>query len=143
MDNLRPLSLPATADPGADSASSSPGADHLDAIDVGDGAAGGELLDALLTREQFREAFGVAFKLAGSITGLQTLLAAPQSPESGPAADAVYEIAREVPWLSWLLQPAGIWLQRGLAIGAFAIPLAAGVSEELRARRAPPPAHDH
>lgn len=132
-DDFRPIG-PET--PGATSESGSPTA-HLDAIDVGDGPAGAgpELAPGYLSRDQFRAGFGVMFKLAGSITGLRTLLEAPERPESGPAADAVYDIAREVPWLSWLIQPQGVWFQRGIALGAFAIPLAAGVSAELGERR--------
>lgn len=128
--------------PGHDSASDSTA--HLDRIPIDDepgadapgedeAASGGP---AQLTREQFRQGFNATFLVAGAATGLQTLSAAPQQPTAGPAADALYDIASESPWLRWLIQPQGVWLQRCAALAAFGMPVAAGVRAELLERQA-------
>jgi len=148
--NPSPAALPhltATQAYGADSDSAPPpDGDHLDAIDLAELGAGDDGLaegtphaaEILLSREQFRQAFAAAFAITGGATGLRTLQEAPRQPTMPGAADALYDIAAESPWLRWLISPRSIWLQRVVAIGAFSVPLAGGVAAELRARRAPP-----
>lgn len=103
---------------------------------VNSGAAGA----GVLTREQFAAGLRAAFALSGGLVGLNTLRQAPEQPSFPPACDALYDTASEVPWLRFLISPDSIWLQRAIAIGAFAVPLGAGCAAELRARRLPRPA---
>lgn len=113
-----------------------PGA-HLDRISIGDEAAGAgpELPPGVLTRDQFRAGLGAAFQLSGGLLGLATLIAAPELDTFPPAADALYDAALESPWLRWLIDPQSVWLQRAIALGAFAVPVAGGCGRELRERR--------
>lgn len=121
---------------------------HLDAIAVDDWTAGEDAEqaqvgpdyapDGFLTREMFREGFGLTFRLVGAITSLDAIKNAPDRPEASPAADVVYDIARETPWLHFLIQPSNVWLQRAIVLGAFALPVAVETAHELRARRAKP-----
>lgn len=129
---------------GPDSASSPPDGAHLDAIPLeDDGQADGqappapEPAESLLSREQFAAGFAAAFAIAGQATGLRTLSEAPQQPTMPGAASALYDIALESPWLRWLISPQSLWLQRAIALGAFAVPLAGGVAAELRDRQRP------
>lgn len=114
-----------------------PGADDVRPKPEG----GPEATDAgpgLLTRDQFREGLAKCQVLAGHVLQLRTLAAAPERPEYLPAADAAYDIIRDTPALHWLIMPGSIWLQRVVAISAYALPVAAGCRAELleRARAA-------
>lgn len=99
----------------------------------GDQAAAGA--GAVLPREAFRAGFDMAFRFAGSLTGLKTLAQAPDRPDAAAAADCLYDCALETPWLRWLIEPSNIWLQRTVVLGAFAVPLALEARAELRERR--------
>jgi len=92
--------------------------------------------DGLITADVFAEGFKIAFSVAGDLTGLETLKRAPEQATADPAAAALYETCREVPWLHWLLRPEGKWLQRVIVLGAFAVPVYAGCRAELAARGA-------
>lgn len=89
----------------------------------------------VLPREAFRAGFAMAFRFAGSLTGLKTLAQAPDRPDAAAAADCLYDCALESPWLRWLIEPSNVWLQRTIVLGAFAVPLALEARAELRERR--------
>ncbi|MCG8696314.1 MAG: hypothetical protein MI806_34275 [Minwuiales bacterium] len=122
--------------------------EHLDAIEIPvideeqPPPPGGEFRETtangLITRDVFHAMFCQGHKIAGLAFGLQTLVASAEMPEARGASDAIYDICLESPWLRFLLDPKAVWLQRAAAIAAFAVPVAAGVAEELRARDAKP-----
>lgn len=128
-----------------DSSRASSSGEHVAAIEP-DGAGPGpedprgapeggpETPAGLLTREQFRDGLAKCQRLAGHVAQIKTLIAAPDRPEYEPAADAAYDIIRDTPALHWLIMPGSIWLQRAVAIGAYAIPVAAGCRAELAER---------
>ena len=136
------------------STTSPPGHDgsHLDAIEIGDdpgappppkpGPATAEATagDGFVTRDIFAQNFAGAFAFAGGMTGLQSLTAAPEAQTCRPAADALYDTCRDTPWLHFLVRPGSVWLQRTLAIMAFAAPLVRETAAEVKARRYQPPA---
>ena len=95
-----------------------------------------------LTREQFKDAFGGALTLAGTLTQLQTLKGSPDLPSFPPAADAIYDTALDSPWLRFLIEPGSVWAARVLAIAAFAGPVAFGCRHEIAARNAQPVRQD-
>jgi hypothetical protein len=76
--------------------------------------------------------------MVGELTALETLKAVPSNPTTPGAAKAIYETCREVPWLNWLVRPESKWMQRSMAVGAFAVPLALSCKMELKARAAKP-----
>jgi hypothetical protein len=116
-----------------------PGILEVPVDDVGDGgaehgtdqaAAGGRL-----TAEQFEHGLAMSLRLGGNLCGLRTLASSPDSPQYRDAAAAIYESAAEIPWLAWLLEPQSVWLQRIIAVGAWAVPVAIGVRGELSENR--------
>lgn len=123
--------------------------EHLAAIEVepepseeagaGDGPAvsiAGIGADGFMTKEAFHHGFCMAFQLAGELTELETLKAAPGRPAAAACSGSIYDSAREVHWLNWILRPDSIWLQRAVLIGAFTVPLAVEVKRERVAKRA-------
>lgn len=85
--------------------------------------------------DAFLEAFKAAHFMAGQLIRSKALTDAPNSPACEPAAKAIYETCQEVEYFRFLIQPEGKWMQRALAVGAFALPTAMGVAGELRQRR--------
>lgn len=90
----------------------------------------------VLSRDQFFEAFRGCFNIGHQFTGLQSLAVPANDNAARAACDAVYDIALEVEYLRFLIQPGNVWIQRSIAIGAFAVPKYLGVTAELDARRA-------
>lgn len=105
--------------------------------DAGDQAAGDarDGVGGRLTAEQFREGLAATLRLCGGLTGLQSLASSPDSAQFPAAAAAIYDSAAEIPWLAWLLEPQSIWLQRAVAVGAWAAPVALSCRQELEQRR--------
>jgi hypothetical protein len=117
----------------------------LDAIERGEDGLGqalpggpGSPVEAFLSPEAFQAGLEAAFSLGGHLAGLSTLLRAPADPTFPPASRALYDTIRDVPALHFLIKPGGVWIQRAATIGLFAVPVAIGVGQELRARRARP-----
>lgn len=92
--------------------------------------------EGFVFKETFEKAFRDTFKIAGNVSGFQTMLAAAEMPEAGPASSAIYDILAEWPAMHWIIQPAGLWTKRLAAIGYFAMPVAAGCAAELKEKRA-------
>lgn len=97
---------------------------------------GGDGPPGVLSRDQFFEAFRGCFNIGHQFTGLESLAVPANDNTARAACDAVYDIALEVEYLRFLIQPGNTWIQRSIAIGAFAVPKYLGVKAELEARRA-------
>jgi len=95
-----------------------------------DGAAGPQVWD----KDQFFANFAGAFNLGAALSALQSLKVDTGDQTARAASDAIYDIALETPWLRFLIEPSNVWLQRAMAIGAFAVPKAMAVRAELAAR---------
>lgn len=54
------------------------------------------------------------------------------------ASDAIYAIACDTPYLSWLVEPGSEWVQRAMVIGAFFMGKLMVIRMELDARSRPP-----
>lgn len=121
----------------------SPEPDHLEGLTIAEpaGAAGDNPVSLagapqVFTKDQFFQNFVGVHALAGTLTKLQSLAIADKEKDTARAAsDAIYDIAADTPWLRFLIEPSNIWLQRAMAIGAFAVPKAMAVRIELAARR--------
>lgn len=112
--------------------------------------AGGEGVQAeagggvrLLTKDEFF----AAFKLLHSVPNAVAIPPFPldalpiretEMDAARQASDTVHDIASETPWLRWLIEPSSLWVQRALVIGAYAVPKAAAVMAEMRAKAARP-----
>lgn len=120
-----------------------PPVEHLDAIaveepegtaaDMGEGSAAAPVV---ISRDDFHALFCGVFGMASAVTRLQSLAVNRDDPRARPCTEAIYDIAEEVPALRFLIEPGGVWMQRAVAIGAFAVPMGMGVAAELRARQA-------
>lgn len=93
--------------------------------------------DGLIDRAVWCATFGELLAAGGQLARLKTLEQAASWPSCRPAAEALYDTARDVPALQFLIRPGNVWIGRALAIGMFALPLANGVKVELLARRQP------
>lgn len=93
-----------------------------------------------LSPDQFFEGVFVPLHaVPGAVFQLQSLPIASHERQSARAAsDALYETALEFPMFHFLIKPENIWVQRALAIGAYAIPKAQAVAMEIRAKKAKP-----
>lgn len=87
-----------------------------------------------MTREEFHKAFCLVFNVTSSITRLKSLSVDPKDGAALGASEAIYDTAAEIPALNFLLQPGGKWGGRALMVGAFALPMAHSVKEELAQR---------
>jgi len=125
--------------------------EHLDAIplepepgeyekafEAGLGGGLASVEGGFIPLDSFCKGYDLIFSMLGEVTGLDTLKRVSGSTASRSAAEAVYETAKDVPWLNWLLWPESKWFQRAFALGAFSLPLYLGCREELRARDARP-----
>ncbi|WP_375595857.1 hypothetical protein ABWI00_06065 [Algihabitans albus] len=99
------------------------------------GAGGAPVASDVIHFEAFLEAFKAGHFMAGSLIGSKALTSAPQDPACEPAARAIYDTCLEVEYFRFLIRPEGKWMQRALAVGAFALPTAMGVAAELRQKR--------
>lgn len=129
---------PATASPTGDAG------EHLEGIvlegepEAHPSAAPGVIdPDGFLSREAFYAVFAKSHQLAGQATQLQTLIRAPDQPETRGASDAIYDICRDTSALHWIIRPGSLWFQRIAVLLAYGIGLGAGVRAELRVRRSP------
>ncbi|MDG1286385.1 MAG: hypothetical protein P8P30_02345 [Rickettsiales bacterium] len=59
-----------------------------------------------------------------------------EEPAARNASDALYDIALETPLFRFLIEPSNLWVQRAVAIGAYAIPKSRAVMFEIKARKA-------
>jgi hypothetical protein len=75
------------------------------------------------------------FMVASAITKLKSLAFDPANATAREAFSALYDTCREIPALNFLLMPAGKWMARAMAVGAFAVPMAGAVRGELLVRR--------
>lgn len=92
--------------------------------------------DGYIRREVWPDMMAGYFHLASAFTGLQTLKIEPGDDTYRQAALAVWDTARETPYMDYLIRPGGKWMQRVAAISAFALPVYFGCKAELAARRA-------
>lgn len=92
--------------------------------------------EGFLTYDVFHEGFCKAFHLGGHLSGLETLLNAPQQKTCPDATRAIYDIALDTPALHFLIKPGSIWMQRAFAIGSFVVPVSIACAHEVKARTA-------
>ena len=132
-------------DPETPTSSGSGDTSHFDGLEVepeagaeGEAAIGGLAVTAegFVPHDIWHAGFCLAFQMAGHVTALQTLLAAPERPEALHASRAIYDTCCEVPALHFMVKPGLKWIERAGAVAAFALPVYAGVRVELRARQA-------
>lgn len=90
---------------------------------------------AVLTKDQFFEAFRGCFNIGHQFTGLESLAVPSNDNAARAACDAVYDIAYEVEYLRFLISPGNVWIQRTIAIGAFAVPKWMAIKAEIMARQ--------
>lgn len=116
---------------------------HIDRLiaDTEDSLAGAPIGGAIaptagmLKKDEFHKSFIAVFKFGHGMSGLQSLHIPPE--RAGAAEEctsALYESIIDIPALHFMLKPGNKWWGRALAIGTFTIPMAIGVSAELRAR---------
>ncbi len=97
---------------------------------------------AFLTEEEFyysvvgmMELPNVALQFKGE-EPLQSLTVTPdEEPKARKATDYLYKVAKRSPWLRWMVKPESETFQGIMAIGAFAVPKALAVRDELNQRR--------
>lgn len=124
--------------------SGSADASHLDGLDVAEPAgtsepevlpSGVEVQNGFIPMPAFTATLSMSFTLGGGLLGLKTLSEAPQQQTYPAAAEALYHTIVDTPSLHFLIQPGGVWMQRALAMGAFAVPLGYSVRHELAEKR--------
>lgn len=89
----------------------------------------------VLNAEDFHKVFCTAFNVGSAVTGLKSLEVAENDDKARACSLAVFETCQDIPALNFLLQPGGKWGVRIMAIAAFTLPMARGVSQELQARQ--------
>ncbi len=89
----------------------------------------------LFSPEEFHSIFCVSFCTASHVTGLTSLAVDKSDGGAVACTRALYDTILEIPALHFLLSPNNKWFERAFAIGAFTIPMSAGVSAELKARK--------
>lgn len=100
-------------------------------VDISANASG------MLTRDQFYGAFESVFAFGGAITKLESLPIQPgEKPSANAAANILYDMALELPWLRFLIEPQNIMLQRVIVVGSFGYMKYAAVKLEIDFRRA-------
>lgn len=94
----------------------------------------------ILSQDEFYHGlFAPLHDIPAALLKLQSLPIQPEETQSArQASDAIYDIALETPMFRFLIEPSNIWMQRAVAIGAYAIPKGRAVMFELRARHAKP-----
>ncbi len=93
---------------------------------------------AMLGPNEFHAVFCVGFSTASHMTGLKSLEVNKDDAAAQNCTRALYETIQDIPLLHFLLQPQNKWFERAIAIGAFAVPMAAAVSAEIEERNAAP-----
>lgn len=119
----------------------------IDRIDAGEetaSSADGPAGPARLSKDDFFSAFKMMFAVPNMVPvpplPLKSLPIRPDEMDAARAAsDAVYEIACETPYLSWLVEPGSEWMQRAMVIGTFSFGKLMAIKLELDARRRSPP----
>jgi len=122
--------------------------DAIESIDAetetGEGLEG-EVQPARLSKDDFYGVFKMMFAMPNMLPvapfPLKTLPIKPEEEDGARAAsDAIYDIACETPYLSWLIEPGSEWMQRAMVIGAFSFGKLMAIKLELDARisKAPP-----
>lgn len=119
--------------------------EHLDGLSVEEPAGGTEQgpvpsgVDlgpaGFIPVDAFTATLTLTFHLSGGMLGLKSLTEAPGQPTYQPAAEALYHTIVDTPSMHFLIQPGGVWMQRAIAMGAFALPLGYTVKAELAERR--------
>jgi hypothetical protein len=80
--------------------------------------------------------FSASLNGLGTITRLQSIRCDIVQPGSRAASDTLYELACEISWLNFLVDPSSKRLQQAVVLLAFFGPMTMGAAAELRARRA-------
>ncbi len=94
----------------------------------------GAIASGFIGKDEFFGVFSFAFMMGHSGTGFKSLDIS-GSTSARPASDALYDICEETPSLHFLIKPGGKWMERAIAIGMFAVPIAKGVRDEVQERR--------
>lgn len=89
----------------------------------------------ILAREPWCVMVARGLSAGSAITGIKSLATDLGEPVHREALEALYDSFADVPALHFMLKPGGKWMGRAVAVGMWAVPMAVGVREELRARR--------
>lgn len=94
--------------------------------------------EVILTKDQFFEGVFVPMHaMPGAMLQLQSLpIQSKEMQSARGASDAIYEIAEESSIFRFLIEPGNIWVQRAIAIAAYAIPKSQSVIVEIKAKQA-------
>lgn len=111
-----------------------PGPDHDAPEPDQDASGGGD--PGLMDRGAFAELIGAVLGMTGAVAGLQTLQASPRLETFRPACDEFYAVCLKTPSLRFLVEPENETVRAVVVIGAWAVPVARGCTEEIRAKRA-------
>ncbi len=94
-------------------------------------------IELKLQKDDFHKMFLTAFAIGEKMTGYSSLHVEPTDESAKGCAYALYECIEEIPALQFLLKPQNKWFDRGIAVGAFAIPMAIAFTHERQMRMKP------
>lgn len=94
-----------------------------------------EIIEKILSREEFNKMFVTGFQMSSHLTNLQSLYVENQDGRARACSDALYDTCLEIPALRGLLMPQNKWLERGFAILAFSVPIGLNVRNEVFTRQ--------
>ncbi len=94
-----------------------------------------QLSSEMLECDAFHQVFCTGFTTASYLTGLKSLAVDKNSGEAKACTQALYDTIRDIPALHFLLMPQSVWLERAIAIGSLTVPMAIGVSNEIKAKK--------
>lgn len=97
----------------------------------------GENAPEIMTREQFFQWWFVnIFDIAAAATTLESLAIGEDDKKAAAAADVIYDICLETPWMHWMISPQTQTMQRIMVISAFVAPKYRMVKAEIAERKA-------
>lgn len=89
-----------------------------------------------LPLDQWAGMVGGIIGMTGQVAGLETLATSPARPTFHPAMAELHAICCANPQLHWLVAPDNPTLKAVVVVGAWAVPVAVGCGQEIRAKRA-------
>lgn len=104
------------------------------------GSSPEEIAPAMMTKDQFFDVFRALMGLPNVVLmvkktePLDAFKIPADDASARAASDALYETCEDVPWLHWMIQPEGKWMQRAFVIGSFFAGTAQNAAAELGER---------
>ena len=89
----------------------------------------------MISKENFHTLFCGGFTAASHMTKLKSMAVDASDGGAIACTEALYDTILDIPALHFLLNPYNKWFERAIVIGAFTVPMAAGVAQELKARK--------